>query len=310
MTSPYKGADAHIKVSTYYPHDFVVANTVLMGSGSFNFLYPIIVLILGAGRSGTTGLLAWLMSNVGVQLGYYQPFKTIIRHGLQFGQLCIPGKACGVEIIVMKDTFGPFKNEFEEFDAVQMLLAAGIPASNIILVPIMRNPLATYKSNFKFEGGIEAGLLISNLKFTVALLNRYAKILKVIPLAYDLFGLGEEMVAQAICQALGLKYYGLDLDKASLQIARLDLDYHYVPGFGKLVPGEIAIPAERVEIWDDMVTRAGGRFGYQKNGVVTPASFSDQTRRVGAELIQQECSALYVEFYQLSAATLGIKIPG
>ena len=185
MTTPiFSGADAHIYRTKYYSQHFVVDNTILLDPDSC----PEVIVVFGPGRSCTTALLAWLLSNPMIHLGYYQPQKTLIRHGLSYGPFIIPGKNQGIDRIVIKDTLGPFSLEYEEFDPIDLLVRAGVPLEKITLILIMREPLATLKSNHKFEGGISSEMLISNIQYTWMLYEKYQGQIPVISMANGLVG--------------------------------------------------------------------------------------------------------------------------
>lgn len=294
--SKYKGADSHIFTTKYYPLSFVVENTIIPEPSEC----PRAIVIAGSGRSCTTGLLAWLMSNPKVQLGYYQPWKTIVRHGLQYGQLIIPGLAQRVSLIVMKETWGPFDRKHEEFDPIKLLVQAGVPLAKIILIPIMREPLATFKSNFKFEGGISSEMLISNLKFTWKLYQRYKSQILVIPLASDLIGQRAEVVGQSLCRLLKLPDHGLNFDQQALQPIKLTHDYVYHPDQGKFIPGEATHPAE----WEEIVkpTFSRDRLEYRPE-VVKVEDFRAELRK-GALEVETECGELYKRFLEFSERIL------
>src|SRR3989344_2702057 len=85
----YEGADSHIFRESYFSREFVIANTVLPKDQND---IPDAIVAVGPGRTGSTAFIGLMISQRDVRLGYYQPWKTIIRHGLDYGQFVIPGQ--------------------------------------------------------------------------------------------------------------------------------------------------------------------------------------------------------------------------
>lgn len=297
MTAPqFSGADAHIFQTEYYSHEFVVENTILLDPKHC----PNIYVIFGPGRSCTTAMLAWLMSNPTIQLGYYQPQKTLIRHGLMYGSFVIPGKNQGVERIVIKDTLGPFSREFEEFDPVELLVKAGVPLQKISLILIMREPLATLKSNHKFEGGISPEMLISNIQYTWMLYEKYQRQVPVIPMANGL--VGNEKASKTACEILGIPFHGFDFDLEALKPIEVTTAFTGPSDAGKFVSGEASYPSE----WSDIIepTFERGRLV----PIVEEVTLSDFFGHlvVDAKKVQEGTSKLYCDFLELALQTLRV----
>ena len=170
----------------------------------------------------------------------------------------------------------------------------------------MREPLATYKSNMKFDGGISPEMLISNIEYTHQLFLQYRdQGLNPIPLAYELAALGDESF-KPMFELLGLPYTGLEYDMEALR---------NVSEGGKYVPGESAHPDEYREIVSP--TFAKGRFIYMDGASLSPADFINFTHLPGANTsagqlaenaqeIENRCLPLYRNFLIVSAQSLGV----
>jgi hypothetical protein len=300
--SVFQGADAHIYREKYFPFDFVVEHTVIPNDISD---CPEAIVCVGPGRSGSTALMALMMSHPAVDRGYYQPWKALVRHGLTYGEFIIPGQADGVKRIFAKETLGPFSKEAEEFDPVDLLLKAGFLLENISLIVLMREPLATYASNLKFEGGIDPALLVSNYQFSWGLYQEYAGTIPAIPLAYELVSMNGEEAMKGLFERLGLPFQGMTFNPETLE---------FVSRGGKFVPGEAQHPLEYQEIIEPTFSR--GVFQFTGNQAVTLESFAKHASLPGAlsmsleELmetvakVQTGCQSLYEEFYAFSQEVL------
>lgn len=301
----FQGADAHIYREKYFPFAFVVEHTVLpydIGD------CPEALVCVGPGRSGSTALLALMMSHPAVDRGYYQPWKALVRHGLTYGEFVIPGQADGVKRIFAKETLGPFSREAEEFNPVDLLLKSGFPLEKISLIVLMREPLATYASNLKFEGGIDPALLVSNYEFSWGLYKEYSRKITTIPLAYELASMNGEEVTETLFEKLDLPFQGMAFDPETLK---------FVSQGGKFVAGEAQHPVEYQEIIEPTFSR--GVFQFAGNQAVNLESFAKYASLPGAaqmtreELIstaarvQAGCQSLYEEFCALSQEVLMAK---
>ncbi|HZP55527.1 MAG TPA: hypothetical protein VFB03_02025 [Candidatus Saccharimonadales bacterium] len=298
------GADHNIAVDYYYSPEYVVENTVLPEDPDD---IPEAIVAVSPGRSGSTALIGLMISRPEVSRGYYQPWKTLIRHGAKkYGQFVVPGKSEGVTTIFAKDTLGPF-NPAEEFDPVELLLAAGYPPEKIQAIILMRQPLATYKSNLKFSGGIKPETFISNYHFAYGLQQKYsADGIPVVPFAYELTALGQEAI-NPLLTCLGLSTNGLQFDPQALM--------PYWQG-GKFVPGESADSEENKEIVEPSF--GAGTFSYMNGDPLTPADFAGYTDKPGAATsgmtaeqlveaaaaIETSCGPVYENFVIQSANTL------
>ena len=290
-TKVYEGADAHIYKETFYPESFVVENTIVPALDSC----PDAVVAYGAGRSGSTGLWALMASQPDVKAAFYQPWKTLLRHGLKYGSFAIP------------EADGPF-NKSEELDPVDLLVQAGYPLEKIKLIPLFRDPLDTFKSNLKFSGGIASEILISNMLFTWELYEKYNGKIPVIPLAYDLCDFGADVVMGKLFDKLEIPLQSLKFNQTAFR----PLDQG-----GKVSFGEAAEPDEFAEIIAPTIQR--GAYGYVNGGTIAVESFVNLVDMPGAshlsedELIDEaekiyEYNQLYEDFYALSATCLGIEI--
>ncbi len=303
VESNYDDADGNILKETYFSPEYVIEHTVVPEPGNC----PDAVVAIGPGRTASTAFLGLLMSQAEVHTGYYQPWKTIIRHGLEYGEFVIPGQDQGAEMICAKETLGPF-NKAEEFDPVDLLMQAGFPQEKIKAVVLLRDPLATYKSNLKFQGGIDPEILISNIKYTCMLNDKYLALgIPVTALAYELCALGEKPIA-AMLSNLGIAYEGVEFDSQALNKASEG---------GKFVPGESEHPAE----WKQIIapTFSRGCFEFTNNGLPEPEDFTGFKHMPGAqetateelvkraEKIKRETNGLYLDFLGHSALQLGVE---
>ena len=296
----YGGADAHIYTEKYYPPGFVVDNTVLP---KCKCDIPIMIVGVGPGRVASTALALLMASQNGIALSYYQPWKTLIRHGLDYGQFCVPELPNGA--VFAKETLGPF-NEAEQFDPVELLLKAGYPPEKIHPIVFLRDPLAVYKSNLKFEGGIAPQMLVDNILFAHGLYERYLRQgLPAIPFAYELAALGEDAFIPLFGH-LGIPFDGLEFDSLAVQ--------PYTSG-GKFVPAEAAHPAEWAEIVKPVID--AGKFQYMDSAPIYSENFFDYGNMPGvnmpveglvsaARFIDSECSSVYEQFLLASAQYLGL----
>jgi|GEM_PF-3016907 len=308
-TTQYAGADAHIfkTKDQLCTQKFVVEHTILpkTSEGEIDIEnLPTIIVSAGPGRSGSTGFAGLMASHPHIQQSYYQPWKSLIRHGDKYGDLVIPSKEEGVSTVFAKETFGPFHEE-EEFDPVDLLIQAGYPPEKIVFLPLIRDPLATYNSNMKFEGEIQADILISNILYTIELYHKYKdhpSIGGVIPIAYDLSDGQEEALVHNMMTILGLEPAGTQFDHTSL-----------LPVWdgGCFVPFESIEPEEHAEITGP--TFAKDAFVY-KTKCLTLEEFPMISGKNGAHLgqatqIYEETIGAYMQFLQQSAAALEVPIP-
>lgn len=100
---------------------------------------PRIVLLYGPCRSGTTAIFK-SFSEV-MPISYYQPIKSLMRYGNP--TFVIESKP---EPVFIKETLGPWRDQECFYNPWQFLIDAGIPAKNISLVPIIREPIRTFDS--------------------------------------------------------------------------------------------------------------------------------------------------------------------
>lgn len=227
-TQKYEGADANIfkTKDQLYGLDFVKANIHFDPDN-----LPVMNICVSPGRNGSTALLGLFASHPWVLAGYYQPWKTMVRHGLQYGPMDIPGVENGYHVFA-KETWGPFHEE-EQFDPVALMLDLGYPAHMINLITLARDPLATVYSNFKFDGGITPEILVANYQHTFDMFNYYqGKIGAVVPLAYDLMqnGTTDHVLANTLGM-LGLPFMGRQFDSQSLMFVEQGGQFH--PGEAK-----------------------------------------------------------------------------
>lgn len=309
--TPLLGADANIKKDFYHDTGFVLENTILPENKE---KLPRLVVGMGPGRVGSTALVA-LMASHYLNIGsYYQAQKSLIRHGLDYGKFVIPEAEDEQQFVFVKDTSGPFDKQAEEFDPVGLLIQAGYPQELITFIPLLRNPLDIFKSNFKFEGGILPGMLVSNYLHTVNLYAKYSEsAVKTIPLAYDLPGkvyreqgvnIGVEQVVEGLFKSIGLPYKGIAFDQQKLMPV----------GQGGVVHlGEALHPDEYSEIVGPTFKR--GEYGYNIQKHAEPQDFTKISNPKNRDLvweaqqINHELGHVYQQFLDISAqAILGINL--
>ena len=262
---------------------------------------PYLIVCASAGRSGSTALLALMASNPAVGIGFYQPWKTLVRHGDEYGDYVIPGVSEGVTTAVAKETSGPFNNAHEQFDPVKLMLEKGYPKEKIGLIALMKDPITVYGSNMKFEGGIKPDVLVENIHYTQQLYERYnGELGVVVPLAYEL--MASETTVANVFGSFGLPFHGTHF------IGEDEL-------YGKLVLGEASIKEEFDEIVVSSVSHGG--FKVQDNGLVTPDQVVKYDGRPGtrnfrpgqleanAQFIYDQTHEVYQSFRSVSAQALG-----
>ncbi len=129
---------------------------------------PFILVAVAPCRSGTTAQLR-VFAEAGVP-AHYQPLKAILRDLEQ-------GKESAFRIpedkpkIFIKETVGPYTVGESTLDPLAILLNAGVPKDRIHLIPMLRQPMATFASWIKvnqaverfFGGAIPTDDLLSNL---------------------------------------------------------------------------------------------------------------------------------------------------
>lgn len=291
LNMAFKRSDSHIFRKEYYSQDFVVKHTICPNVDDC----PDLIISLSPGRSGSTGLLAEFMCNPYIGRGFYQPWKTLIRHGNIYGNFIIPTKTTGIEAIFTKDTLGPFSIEHEEFDPVELLIRSGYPLSKIKLILVIREPLSTFMSNLKFEGGIDPNVLISNIKYIVKLYDKYKNMIQTIPLAYDIIKNGVETVLPPLFDILGIEYHGSKF-----------IEGHLLPTEkgGKLILGEARHPIIYSEIIAPTFSQAG--FCYNSKENITVDSFSKNLYTY-AKQIYDDTYDIYKKYYNTSKKELNLK---
>jgi hypothetical protein len=169
----------------------------------------------GPSRSGTSSLLFLLASNSKVDKAYFQPQKSILREG---GPIFDINEAHS--LICMKEVFRsccPADNH----DPVASLLEAGVPAENITWITLLRNPIHNFASWWQLFPGTTVEDYKSTFNYALQFFYKYQKSnVKMIPFAYDLLGLGEEMVLRALLNKVNPELDFTDLTFSEDEIAK------------------------------------------------------------------------------------------
>lgn len=129
---------------------------------------PSVVVAIAPCRSGTTAQLR-VFAEAGAQ-AHYQPFKAILREMEQGGDLDFRIPDGIDQTIFIKETVGPYNEAQSTLDPIAILLEAGFPIEKIHLIPMLRQPLATFASWIKvneavrkyFNGAIPTNDLLEN----------------------------------------------------------------------------------------------------------------------------------------------------
>ena len=201
---------------------------------------PDIILVISPGRSGSTALLAWLTSSSLIDYAYYQPIKSLIRHGDRFGKFIIPSKKTGIKKIVIKTTVGPYNNLYEQFDPKEVLTNLGYKKEKIKTILLLRDPIETFISNFKFSKAIKPSILIENIHFISELSKKYPDS---ILLTLDLFSkFGVEKILKILSKKLKIKYEGVDFNMDKIHIESKDCKINYMEGSLDSTQNEIVLP--------------------------------------------------------------------
>lgn len=98
-----------------------------------------VVLAFAPSRSGTSAFLK--VFEPAVDLLFYQPIKSLIRYGEP--ELVLNSSQ---QTIFIKECFGPSRVEECTFNPLQILLNAGLPKENLMVISLAREPIATYDS--------------------------------------------------------------------------------------------------------------------------------------------------------------------
>jgi hypothetical protein len=177
-----------------------------------------ILMVLGTVRSGTTALQLVLSQLPEVRVSEFQPFKAMMRHGPGMAS-CFgfkgPRDIDRDDIILLKETLGPYHEDECALDPIGVLLGAGISLDRIKAVFIVRDPRKVFHSTTKL---IEVPLRIQLTRLLLAqmtvirLYERYREYLGcALPLYYEaLDGREEELILDMI-RRLGLELNGSSL---------------------------------------------------------------------------------------------------
>lgn len=260
----------------YYPIQYILEHMRIED-------HPQILGWSGAARCGSTAMLLTLASQPWVGRAYFQPEKTILRYGRP--DFVIPE---GVEWVAMKEVWGPLAPE-ENYDAIDLLLKAGIPAENIRWIFLLRDPLHAFASWFKYTPRTHPYVYAVSQEYTLKLYWRYRALgFQVIPFVYDLFDLGEQRVFEILLAKLGLA------DKS------VDLTFDTTAITAKLILGEAEDPTYFREVIVPILDR--GRFEYVPPQPVEQLPISaEQARQV-----EYLCLTSYLEFASLAKKELGL----
>jgi hypothetical protein len=267
IIDPY---EAHAGQFHFTPDD-VVKLTKLPSSGKI----PKIVGWSGPARSGTTGMLLLLAGHPQVDRVYFQPQKTILRKGMPEFELYDEDA-----LICMKEVFGIRENE--DYDPIDMLLQAGIPAENITWITFLRDPLFSFAS-WRNVNPTGPQVFADSQAFTIDHFHTYrARGVKMVPFVYDLLKGDEDNVLRALIDAIGL-----ESDNFSLTFNTEAIDK-------KLVKGQSA--EEEYFNYNIKATFQKNKFVYSNNNYVLPPEVIKE--------IEEKCRPSYDEFYALAKAEL------
>ncbi|MBI3984936.1 MAG: hypothetical protein HY344_03275 [Candidatus Levybacteria bacterium] len=130
---------------------------------------PFVIVAVAPCRSGTTAQLR-VFAEAGAQ-AHYQPFKAILREMEQGRDLDFRIPEGDDQTIFIKETVGPYNKPQSTLDPIAILLEAGFPIEKVRLIPMLRQPLATFSSWIKvndavrkyFNGAIPVEDLLENL---------------------------------------------------------------------------------------------------------------------------------------------------
>ena len=106
---------------------------------------PRVLLIISPCRCGSTAL-ERAFAGAGLPV-YHQPLKTVVRHHLVGEKLTwVMPTAAEAELVVVKETFGPYAPEENELDPVGTLVDAGCAVDRLSVLAVVRDPGAAYAS--------------------------------------------------------------------------------------------------------------------------------------------------------------------
>lgn len=177
-------------------------------------------------RSGTTAFLYLLASQPGVDRAYFQPQKTLMRIGGPAFEIRAEDR-----MICMKEVFGGdiTVETIRAQDPIDILLKAGVPASKITWVTMLREPTQTYGSLLRLHHELKPEVVFEAQNWALELFHKHrAAGIKMIPFAYELVKDNEERAVKAIFEKLGVPFEKNSLIFNSEEIGR------------KLVPGQMA----------------------------------------------------------------------
>lgn len=162
---------------------------------------PVLVLVVGPARSGTTALFLALASNGRVDRCYYQPLKSLMRFG--FPRLTVnPADST----ILMKETFWAAHSQVPRFDPLTVLCKAGYPVSKIRPIFIFRDPVSTFAS-WRRQEDVPPHVFSEQYGHCLQTWRDCQEIhdLKLMTLVYEAFDQSEIEVMATIVHWLGLK---------------------------------------------------------------------------------------------------------
>lgn len=297
--SKFTGADAHIYVDMSFHEkngitlvDLLRQHTILPSKKEH---FPKMTIFFGPGRSCSTAWALLASSNPYCIGAAYQPIKSLARHGPKYGDIHVPTLNGGLSYAVApgqpfwfmtKETAGPFhpwenlQPGISAIDPFYIWTELGYPPDKITGVALIRDPREVFISNFKFEGGIDAQVLVSNYQGVLELYEYYKHVFQIIPFVYDLCGdYSTETVVVATMNKIGVPYNGLSFDQASID-QKLQL-----------------LEASQPDEYKDIVapTLAKGEFGYPKKRGGIPDSKRDQIEPY-LGLIEKECNPIFEYF--------------
>ncbi|MBC8338270.1 MAG: hypothetical protein H8E39_06230 [Alphaproteobacteria bacterium] len=131
---------------------------------------PRIILCWGKCRVGSTAF-ANLLGRAGIP-SYYQPLKALLRHHLVGDEIPYWHLPTGQDLVLIKETSGPYSLPECLFNPLTTLLRAGFPASRISLVIMEREPDVCLDSWFR-KWGHRLGESQILTHFVLSSLNRH-----------------------------------------------------------------------------------------------------------------------------------------
>jgi len=120
----------------------LITNQEIAARVRFSGELPRIIIGIGPSRSGTT-LFARMFAEAGID-AWYQPLKAILRGYLHNNDVRL--EISKTDRLFIKEALGAYTKNEASFDPIEVFMEAGLPASHIALLSLVREPFATATS--------------------------------------------------------------------------------------------------------------------------------------------------------------------